>query len=97
MPRRRGRMLTISGNQLATSQTLECGLDRALGQSGGFRQGPQTKVDWLPFVSDGLPVEIEINKISGRLLIVPYNVTHQHIENVVVDGNGLFETRHTKK
>jgi hypothetical protein len=28
------------------------------------------------------------------LLIVPDQIAHQDVENVVVDGNGLFEARH---
>jgi hypothetical protein len=27
------------------------------------------------------------------LLIVPNQISHQDVENVVVDGNGLFEAR----
>jgi hypothetical protein len=28
------------------------------------------------------------------LLIVPDQIAHQDVENVIVDGNGLFEARH---
>jgi hypothetical protein len=30
------------------------------------------------------------------LLIVPDQIAHQDVENIVVDGNGLFEARHRK-
>jgi hypothetical protein len=40
---------------------------------------------------------MQINQIRGRLLIVTDQIAHQNVENVVVDGNGLFEARHNGK
>ena len=47
-----------------------------------------------PFVSCGVAVKVQGNQKRGRLLIVPDQIAHQDIQNVVVDGNGLFEARH---
>jgi hypothetical protein len=40
---------------------------------------------------------MEISKVGGRLLIVRDQVAHQHVEDVVVNGNGSFEARHKKR
>jgi hypothetical protein len=37
---------------------------------------------------------MEINEVGGGLLIVSDQVAHQHVEDVVVNGNGSFEARH---
>jgi hypothetical protein len=42
----------------------------------------------------GLAVEIQINQIRGWLLIMPNQVAHQHIEKVIVDGNGFAKSGH---
>jgi len=36
---------------------------------------------------------MEVNKICSRLLIVPDKITHQNIEDIIVNWNRLFETR----
>ena len=40
-----------------------------------------------------LAVEMQINKVSGRLLIVSDKITHQDIEHVIIDRND-FKARH---
>lgn len=57
----------------------------------------ETCRDRIPSLADGLAVEIQINQICGRLLVVPDQIAHQHVEHVIVDRNGLFETRHGKR
>jgi len=37
---------------------------------------------------------VQVNHKRRRLLIVPDQIAHQHIENVIVDGYGAFKTRH---
>ena len=37
---------------------------------------------------------IVMSKQPNILLIVTDQIAHQDVENVVVDGNGLFEARH---
>jgi hypothetical protein len=36
---------------------------------------------------------MEVNDKSGGLLIVPDQITHQHIQHVSVNRNGAFETK----
>jgi hypothetical protein len=39
-------------------------------------------------------IEIKIDQESARLLIVPHQIAHQNIENVVIDWNSSVEARH---
>jgi hypothetical protein len=39
---------------------------------------------------------MEVNDKSGGLLIVPDQITHQHIQHVIVDRNAALETRISK-
>lgn len=69
-------------------------LDGALRQTRCVSDRAETRGDRFPFLPRCLAVKIEINQVRGRLLIVPDQIAHQDIENVVVDGNSLFEARH---
>ena len=51
----------------------------------------------FPVASNSLAIEMEISKVGGGLLIVSDQVAHQHVQNVVVNGNDLFEARHRKR
>lgn len=44
-----------------------------------------------------MPIKIDIDQKSGWLLIVSDQIAHQDVENVIVDGNGLFEARHARR
>jgi len=72
----------------------ECGMDSAFRKSGGVGNCARTGADLVPFVSGGLAVQVQVNHKRRRLLIVPDQIAHQHIENVIVDGYGAFKTRH---
>lgn len=37
---------------------------------------------------------MQINQISGWFLIVPNQIAHQNVENVIVDGNGFAKSGH---
>jgi alkyl hydroperoxide reductase subunit AhpF len=39
---------------------------------------------------------MQVNHKRGGLLIVPDQITHQHIQNVNVDGNAVFESEISK-
>jgi len=95
MPWGRGHVFAVAHDQLASTQTLQRRLDGALGKAGPIRERAQTCSDWFPSSARGLAVKVKINQISGGLLIVPNKVAHQNIENVVIDGNGLFEAGHS--
>jgi len=43
-----------------------------------------------------LAVKVQVNDKRGGLLIVPDQIAHEHIQDVIVDGNSAFETRISK-
>lgn len=73
----------------------ERSVDRAFGESRCISDCAHTGADQSPLVSCSLAVKVHVNHKRGGLLIVPDQVAHQHIQEVIVDGNGAFETRHT--
>ena len=68
-------------------------MDGAFGEPCCVREGAHTGANVAPFISCGLAVKMQVNDKSGGLLIVPDQITHQHIQHVIVDWNGAFETR----
>ena len=72
-------------------------VDGAFGDSRCVSDGAHTGTKVAPFISCGLAVKMQVNDKSGRLLIVPDQIAHQHIEHVIVDGNDLSEARHRKR
>ena len=73
------------------------GVDGALGKSCCVGDLAHTGADVTPFISCCLAIKVEVNHKRGRLLIVPDQIAHQHIEHVIVDRNGLSETRHQER
>jgi len=69
----------------------------AFGKSSCVSDCAYTGADMAPSVSRSLTVEVQVNHKRCRLLIVPDQIAHQHIQNVIVDGNGLSKTRHNQK
>jgi hypothetical protein len=72
-------------------------MDGAFGESGCVGDCAHTGANVTPFVSCGLTVQVHVDHKRCRLLIVPDQVAHQHIEHVIVDGNRSFETRHNER
>ena len=91
--RNRGRVSSRGSNQFAVAKFFQRGLHCALGQAGGISQHAQTCRDRFPFHAHRLAVKIEINEIRCRLTIVPDNIAHQDIDDVVVDWDCFAETR----
>lgn len=85
-------MFRRRGNQLSPPQMCECGVDRAFGKPGGIGNRAYTGPDVTPFSACSLTEEVEVNDKRGRFLIVPDQIAHQHIEHVIVEGDGAFET-----
>ena len=56
-----------------------------------------TGADGAPFISPGLAVQVQVNEKCGGLLVVPDQIPHQHVEHVIVDGNGLLKAGHGKR
>jgi len=44
-----------------------------------------------------MAVKIEVNQISCGLLVVPNQIAHQNVENIIIDGNGLFKPGHARR
>jgi hypothetical protein len=72
-------------------------VDGTFGESRCVGDCADTGADRSPFVSRSLTVEVQVNHERGRLLIVPDQIAHQDIENVIVDGKALSETRHRER
>jgi hypothetical protein len=93
----RGSVVRRGDDQFASTQICDGRLHGALGEASRFCQHAQTRGDRFPFMPRGLTVKIQINQIGSRLLIVPNQITHQDVEHVIVDRNGLFEARHFER
>ena len=68
-------------------------VDGAFGESCCVGDGAHAGANMAPLISGGLAVKVEVNDKRGRLFIVPDQITHQHIQDVIVDRNEAFETR----
>ncbi len=69
-------------------------MDSAFGKTGRIRERAQTCRNRFPVIPGGLGVKRKINQIGRRLLIVTNQITHQDVEHVIVDSDGLLKTRH---
>ena len=45
-------------------------------------------------LAGGAAGKIKVNQEGGRLLIMPDDIAHEHVENVIIDRNGSVEARH---
>jgi hypothetical protein len=89
-----GAMRARGFHQLAILQLRDCALHRAFGKTGFVSEHTQAGLDRTPALPGGTAGKIKVNEEGGRLLIVSDNVTHEDIENVIVDRDGLVKTRH---
>ena len=80
--------------QLAEVQRRKRALHGAFGQAGFIGQHAQAGIDRLPALASGAPGKIKIDEKCRRLLIVSDDIAHQHIQNVIIDRDGLMEARH---
>jgi hypothetical protein len=87
-------MIARGEDQFAATQGLKRDLYGALGKACRIAKSSYTRGNRSPFLPRGLSVKIQIDQISRWSLIVPDQIAHQDIENVIVNGNGLFEARH---
>ena len=72
------------------NRTLHC----AFGKAGFIGQHAQTGFDRLPVLAGGATGKIKVNEESSRLLVMPDDIAHEHVENVIIDWNGSAEARH---
>lgn len=94
MGRDRGGMSARCLHQLAEVQRSEGALHCTFGQAGFFGQHAQAGIDRSPALASGAPGKIKIDEECRRLLIVSDDIAHQHIQNVIIDRDGLMEARH---
>ncbi len=87
-------MVTGGNDQLAAAKGGESDLYGAFGKSGRLRKRSQARGHWFPLRPRGQAVKIQINQIRSWLLIVSDQIAHQHVQNVIVNGNGLFKAMH---
>ena len=72
-------------------------MDGAFGESSCVSDCAHTRADRAPFVSCGVTIKIQVDDKGSRFLVVPDQIAHQHVEHVIVDGNGLFEASHRER
>ena len=94
MARSGSDMIGSRRDELSTPQMCKRRVGSAFGESGCVCDRAHTGADGAPFASSGLAIKVQINQVGGRLLIVADQIAHEHIEHVIVDRNGAFETRH---
>lgn len=87
-------MFAIGDDQLAAAQAFERKLNGTFGKAGSVGKSPQTHRERFPFLPHGLAIKININQIGGWMLVVTNQIVHQHIDHVIVDRNGSFQTGH---
>ena len=81
-------------DQLAPAQVLERGLHGAFRKPGRIRECAQACRDRFPFIPRALTVKIQIDEVRRRLAVVPDDIAHQDVDDVVVDRDGLAEAWH---
>jgi hypothetical protein len=88
-----GRVIGSRRNQLPTPQMCERRMDGAFGESGCVGDRAYAGGNVAPLISCGLAVKVEVNHKRGWLPIVPDQITHQHVQQITVYGNGAFDAR----
>src|SRR5439155_8846239 len=95
MARSGGGVVACGDDQFAAAPVCESGLDGAFGKARCVGKRSYARDESFPILPRGLAIKIQINQISGWLLIVPDYIAHQDIENVIVEWKGLAEARHS--
>ena len=80
--------------QLPILQLHDGTLHGAFGQAGFIGQHAQAGFDRLPVLACSAAGKIKVNQKGSRLLIMPDDIAHEHVENVIIDWNGSVEARH---
>jgi len=97
MGRHRSPMSVRRLYQLAEVQRRKRALHGAFGQAGFIGQHAQTGFDRLPVLACSAASKIRVNQKGSRLLIMPDDIAHEHVENVIIDWNGSVEARHGRE
>jgi hypothetical protein len=97
MYRDRGAMGARGFYQLPILQLRNRTLHCALGKAGFIGQHAQTGFDRLPVLAGGAAGKMKVNEEGRRLLIMPDDIAHEYVENVIIDRDGSVEARHAPK
>lgn len=89
MLRHGGDVFACGMDQLAPPQGFQGALHRTFGKPGTFCNQAQAGRDRFPSLPLRGAVEMEVNQKGRRLSIMPDQVTHQDIEDVIVDRDAL--------
>ena len=90
-------MVAFRRDELAVAQLRHRGLDRAAGQARFIGDGAEPRGHRTPPLPHRPAIEVEIDEEGRGLPVVADDIAQQHIEHVIVDGDGSFETRHGRK
>ena len=85
MGRHRSPMSARRLYQLAEVQRRNRTLHCAFGKAGFIGQHAEAGFDRLPVLAGGAAGKVEINQEGRRLLLMPDDVAHEHVENVIID------------
>lgn len=91
---RRSQAAAPGADQLAIAQTLQCSLNRALGQAGRIGNLPETGGNRFPVLLLGNAVKPEKDEKRGWMMVVCDQVAHQNIDDVIINRNGSTESGH---
>lgn len=81
-------------HQLPILQRQHRPLHGALGKAGFISKHAQAGFDRLPVLAGGAAGKVKVNQEGSRLLIMPDDIAHHYVENVIIDWNGSAEARH---
>ncbi len=90
-------VLAFRLDQLAATQQLEGSLDRALRKARFVGKHSQARGDRAPSRPRPSSIERQVNEVGSGLAIVTDNVTHQDVQDIIVDRNCLAKSRHGGK
>src|SRR5215469_3139249 len=80
----RCRRLQLSAQQLSGVQVANCFLDGALRQPGSLCDGLVAGADERGTLKFAFAREMEVDKIAGRIAVVPDHIAHQSGQGVVI-------------
>src|SRR4051812_11956633 len=89
-----GAVFTTGFDELSLVQSRECRLNSAFGKSGTFGNSSQAGRERTPAAALGDSIQMQVHEERCRLPIVTDQVSHQNIQNIIVDRYGAAETRH---
>jgi len=89
-----GAVCARGSYQLSILQLRDRSLHCAFGKAGLVCEHAQAGFDRLPALAGGAAGKIKVNQEGRRLLIMPDDIAHEHVENVIIDRNGSLKASH---